>query len=199
MAGGPGFWGTLDGVLGGKTVTQVRDGYAAQQQAAARAAQMEGLYEKVAKSDPQAALAMRLNPTEYGKALSSNYEAANVGAGDSRRMNGQPTFTAPVMRNDNGVAFTQTPGGISKPHVVPLGLKDRFEIKDKKVDNVRADRELDSKISQFAQEYGLDERELAELIRTNQAKEEISRSRPSGGVNINVGGGVTPGAVQWDN
>jgi len=52
------------------------------------------------------------NPEEWAKSEATNNEAANVGGGDSRYVNGAYQ-TAPVLGNQNGYAFTQTPNGVT--------------------------------------------------------------------------------------
>lgn len=90
--------------------------YEAAQAAALERARKEAALMEQAQAaglDPGGILAMSLNPTEFGKSYGSNYEAANVGAGDSRVFgNGRETYTAPKIGVDGGFGYTQTPEGI---------------------------------------------------------------------------------------
>jgi hypothetical protein len=93
--------------------------YAGQQAAAEERARKEAQLMDQARAagiDPGGILAMSLNPTEFGKSYGTNYEAANIGAGDSRVVRGaggaRELITAPKFGVDGGYGYSQTPEGI---------------------------------------------------------------------------------------
>lgn len=103
-------------------LSQQRDeamSYAAQQAAAEERARKEAQLMDQARAagiDPGGILAMSLNPTEFGKSYGTNYEAANIAAGDSRVVRGaggaRELITAPKFGVDGGYGYSQTPEGI---------------------------------------------------------------------------------------
>lgn len=107
-------------LTGSEGLSQKRDeamAYSAQQAAIEERARKEAelvAQARAAGLDPGGVLAMSLNPTEFGKSYSTNYEAANVAGGDSRSVfeNGKRTMiTAPKFGVDGGRGYTQTAEG----------------------------------------------------------------------------------------
>jgi len=107
----PSGWAVLDRVLGGDTITEARRRLvnehsadeASQSQMATLQAALAGI------TDPRERIAFLLNPTEYGKSLSSRYGAQNVTGGNTVVYGqGGPTYTAPKveMSGDSGVVLT---------------------------------------------------------------------------------------------
>lgn len=98
------FWKTPEGREASKDRVQTATAQAQRSAALAQQAQEAGL-------DPSALLAMQLNPEKFGEYLGSNYQAANVGAGESRVFgNGRDTFTAPKFGFEGATPYAQTFG-----------------------------------------------------------------------------------------
>lgn len=72
--------------------------------------QMEAMADQIGLQGRER-LAFMSDPEAYAKAISSNYEAANVGGGDSRLVNGK-FVTAPKLGVDGGYGYTQGPDGV---------------------------------------------------------------------------------------
>lgn len=97
---------------------------------------------------PEAADLYALDPDQFMGVVAQNFEAANVGAGDTRIGGFRDDYTAPVMGVDNGQGYTQTPGGFQVTGETIGANESRAntantlnQIQDRNADNRRADAE----------------------------------------------------------
>jgi hypothetical protein len=162
-----GFWNTLGSIVAPETTANFRgqrEAEAAAKVRAARQAEVQGLLDRVAPGGDPAADEKRLllmsNLDAYTNAQAENYKPRTIPGGDTGIFgNGIKPYTAPKMEVKDGVATTLTPGGPTSTSVLPMGQKDA-------ADAARETRKVDAQIAQFAQTYGLDERELEAKIKS---------------------------------
>lgn len=124
---GPSFWETLDGVLGGQTITETRRSYADRQRAEEERRRLETLMASL-KLGPREEMALRANPEAWGKAAAGDYELQIVKPGEHQTRNGQAVFSAPFMGGPDhsvisptGQVLGTTPGS-TEPKVVGNAL-----------------------------------------------------------------------------
>lgn len=125
---GPGFWRTVDEVLGGKTISEVRDEHERKRLAQQSLAEMLD-YAREAHLSPLEMIALRANPSEfaksYGDALSSRHKTMDVAGGHSVGSAADGiSFVAPELRDREGVYGTQGVDGYQPTGRAPASYPD---------------------------------------------------------------------------
>lgn len=172
----PGFMEMFDAVLGGQTITDARKGlraeHQAQQEAATNRQRIAELKRQVL-TNPLEELAFLANAGEWGKAVASNRQAANVEGGSTRVMPGFGQFSAPKVFEAGDSIISATPG-------------ESMEVLGKRDPSFKEQNDIDIK------ERLADIREMLAGNSINNTRSLIAkRSQPNGG----GGGGSSPRPV----
>jgi hypothetical protein len=187
-AKGPSFLRILDGVLGGNTVTEVKDAYRAQQIAQQRKAQLDALAGQVI-TDPREMMVYQADPEQWAKANASRLEAYTLSPGAKRAVGGQQIDYAPQQFQMGDQLVQTTPQG---------GAQSIFTRAPTFAEQNTREKTL-AEIQNMIDRLGLDREQLAEAIRNHRATEAIGQGNL--GVRRNeyearlrgVGGFGTPG------
>lgn len=161
---GASFGRILDGVLGGQTVTEVKDAYRAQQIAQQRKAQLDALAGQVI-TDPREMMVYQADPEQWAKANASRLEAYTLSPGAKRAVGGQPIDYAPQQFQMGDQLVQTTPQG---------GAQSIFTRAPTFAEQNTREKTL-AEIQNMIDRLGLDREQLAEAIRSHRANESIGR------------------------
>lgn len=160
----PSFGRVLDGVLGGQTITEVKDAYRAQQAAAQRKAALDGLAKQVI-TDPREMMVYQTDPDGWAKANASRLEAYTLTPGAKRGIGGQGIDYAPQQYEmGDDLIQTDANGGAHSIH-----KRDPTFAEKTTAEKVQAE------IKNMADRLGIDAAQLVEMIRSHKANESIGQ------------------------
>lgn len=161
---GPSFGRVLDGVLGGSTITEVKDAYRARKAAEARQQQYLQMVESLNLSPEEKLIALN-DPEEFMKAVATRhaYHAEDGGKTvfNAPGQGGRPLVTQKLVE-DGGIYGTQSADGYTQ-----TGQRGMSHTETETA------RKNDADIAHAAALLGIQKEQLAEMVRNHKATEGI--------------------------